>query len=104
MAEITFHDDSEQRSIELRVDGDVAALISYDRSDGALALTHTESRAGFEGQGYATQLVEHVIGQAAAAGESVLPFCSFVAAWFAKHPERIDLVPASARGSLGLAG
>lgn len=97
MPEITFHDDPETRRLELHVDGEFAALITYGLQAGILAICHTESEPGFKGQGYATKLVEHTLDRAEANGEQVLPFCSFAAHHIAQHPERIELVPADQR-------
>lgn len=101
MAE-AFIDDTDQRRYEWQVDGQVAALIDYGRKGGMLALVHTETRPGFEGQGYAKKLVEAVIAKAEADETAVLPFCPYVASWLTKHPERQGVVPARYHEHFGL--
>lgn len=97
-------DNTERRRYELTVDGELAALITYGRSDDMIALTHTETEEGFGGQGLATKLVEHVIAEAQAAGLSVLPFCPFVKAYMIERPELLSLVPARYHANFGIAG
>lgn len=100
MPEISFRDDPVEQTVELLVDGAVASLVAYDRGEGPLALTHTETRPEFAGQGYGTQLIDHVVERAKADGDAVIPYCSFVAAWFARHPDEVGLVPADHRALL----
>jgi predicted GNAT family acetyltransferase len=101
---ITITDDSEKRRFELLDDGQLAAFVVYGRNDGMIALTHTETLDGFGGQGYASRLVEHVLGMARDQGQSVLPFCPFVTRYMSSHPETIDLVPERYLDNFGLRG
>ncbi|MDQ8047140.1 MAG: GNAT family N-acetyltransferase [Solirubrobacteraceae bacterium] len=103
MAEV-ITDDTERRRFELLVDGQVAALIAYGRKGDMLALTHTETEEGYGGKGYATRLVEHVLGQAREQGTEILPFCPFVQHYMVTHPEAQSLVPERYREQFGLVG
>ncbi len=97
-----FLDNTDQRQYEWQVDGDIAALITYGRKGDMLALTHTETRPGFEGQGYAKKLVAEVVRRAEEHGTKLLPFCPFVASWLGKNPDHLGVVPAQYHEHFGL--
>lgn len=97
-----FIDNAEERRYEWRVGGEIAALITYGRKADMLALTHTETRPGFEGQGYAKRLVAQVVASAEESGTALLPFCPFVASWLAKNPDHLAVVPARYHEHFGL--
>ena len=101
---VEITDNTGQRRYEVHVDGELAALVTYGRSEHQIALTHTETEPGFEGQGYAKQVVEFALADARASGREVLPFCPYVRSYIAKHPEQIDLVPEHSRAKFDLAG
>ena len=101
MAE-AFIDNTDARQFEWQVDGEIAALISYGRKGDMLALTHTETRPGFEGQGYAKKLVTAVVAGAEESGTQILPFCPYVASWLSKNPGHIGVVPAQYHQHFGL--
>lgn len=94
---VDITDNTQRRRFELHVDGELAALVTYGRNSRQLALVHTETEPGFEGQGYAGQVVAHAIDEARERGLELLPFCPFVQHYLRKHPDLIDLVPASER-------
>lgn len=103
MAE-TITDDPDRRQFELHVDGELAALITYGRKGTMLALTHTETRPGFERRGYAKKLVEHVLATAREEGTAILPFCPYVRQYLVDHPDQIDLVPEHYHAHFDLVG
>jgi predicted GNAT family acetyltransferase len=88
---------------ELR-DGDtVAGFTEYVRSGTVIAFTHTQIDPAFEGQGLGSVLIHGALDGARADGLAVLPYCPFVRGYIARHPEYLDLVPASERTEFGLA-
>lgn len=97
-----FNDNTDERRYEWLVDGEIAALITYGRKGDMLALTHTETRPGFEGQGYAKKLVTEVVSRAEESGTAILPFCPYVASWLAKNPDHVGVVPARYHEHFGL--
>ncbi|MDQ8045840.1 MAG: GNAT family N-acetyltransferase [Solirubrobacteraceae bacterium] len=103
MSSTSIHDDPERRRLELRIGGDLAALITYGRQAGIVAICHTESEPGFKGLGYASQLVEHALDEARRNGDAVMPFCSFAARHIAERPEYVALVPEQYRRSFEVA-
>ncbi|MFL5871376.1 MAG: GNAT family N-acetyltransferase [Solirubrobacterales bacterium] len=101
MAEELRDNRGEQR-YELWSDGRLTAHLVYRIRPGLIALIHTETEPGFEGEGAASRLVRGALDRARADGNAVLPFCPFANEWISRHPEYADLVPASNRESFGL--
>ncbi|MBS0254375.1 MAG: N-acetyltransferase [Proteobacteria bacterium] len=52
---------------------------------------HTLVPAAIGGRGVAARLVEAMVAEARAQGFRIVPACSYVAAWFARHPEAAAL-------------
>ncbi|MCU1370553.1 MAG: hypothetical protein JWO77_1747 [Ilumatobacteraceae bacterium] len=76
----------------LVVDGDDVGELDYRDGDGRRVFTHTGVRPSLEGQGLAAQLVRRGLDDAREEGLEVVPQCSYVAAYLARHPEDTDLV------------
>ncbi len=88
----TVRDDPARSRFELDVDG-VVAFVSYRRrADGAIELLHTETPAAARGRGIASKLLAGTLATIRARGLKVVPYCSFVRAYIAKHPETRDLL------------
>jgi predicted GNAT family acetyltransferase len=60
-------------------------------SDGLL-IRHTEVAVRFEGRGYGSALVRHILEDAQRQGRGVVPACPFAAAFIQRHPEYQALV------------
>ena len=73
-------------------DGELAAVVSYERSATWIALLHTEVQEGFEGQGISSQLVAWVSEDARTRGLAVIPRCPFVIRWLERHPDQQDVL------------
>ena len=71
--------------------GDVAVAY-YNLTPGTMTFTHTEVPYALQGQGIASRLVRGALEAARAEGLKVVPRCSFVSAYIARHPEFGDLV------------
>ena len=82
---------------ELKVDGEVA-FAAYRAEDGALLFHHTVVPPALGGRGIASQLIKGALADVRAKGLKVVPVCSFVAAYFDKHPEEQDLLSTNAPG------
>ena len=101
-ADIRVLDVPDRSRYEIRVDGEVAGFTEYRRRPGLIAFIHTLVDPRFEGQGLASQLVRTALSEARSDGLSVLPFCPFVRAYIAGHPEYLDLVPPDMRAKFDL--
>lgn len=67
------------------------AFAEYERRGDLVVATHTVTPAALRGQGLAGRLVRAMLADARDQGLKVLPECSYVAAYFASHPEEQDL-------------
>lgn len=88
---IEIRDDREAMRYEASIDGQIA-LVDYSLKGDTLDLTHTEVPKALEGRGIGGQLVRFVLDDARARGLTVIPSCSFVAAYIERHPEYRDLL------------
>lgn len=68
------------------------AFIDYRRDGRILTLTHAEVPAALRGRGLGAALVKGTLDLVRRRGETVVPRCSFVAAYFRRHPESQDLL------------
>jgi predicted GNAT family acetyltransferase len=82
----------EEQRFEIRVDGECAGYVSYERLGDRIVFMHTEIDPGREGQGLGSQLARGVLEAAREAGAPIVPLCSFVSAYIERHPEYDDLV------------
>jgi len=89
-------DNRELGQFEMRL-GEELALIAYERDGGRIALVHTEVPEALSGQGVGSRLVHGALDLIRAEGLRVIPRCSFVAAYMARHPGEQDLLADPAR-------
>ncbi len=77
---------------ETTVDG-ITAYAAYELEDPErIVFTHTIVPDELSGRGIANQLVKHGLDEARSRGLTVVPQCSFVAAFIKRHPEYEDLL------------
>lgn len=89
-------------TFQLMVDGRVGSLAEvHDRGHDRVIL-HTETADGFEGRGLAAELVTAMLDEIRDEGRGLVPSCPYVRAYLTKHPEYVDLVPASRRAEFDL--
>lgn len=69
-----------------------AGYLDYTVDGDNIALTHTVIFDQFGGRGLAAKLVEHVLSELRDSGRQVVPVCTYVERYVAKHPEYADLV------------
>jgi predicted GNAT family acetyltransferase len=70
----------------------VTAFVTYRLGAGVITLQHTETPLQARGQGVASKLINGTLDVVRARGLKVIPNCSFVQAYIAKHPEDRDLI------------
>lgn len=61
------------------------AFADYTREAGRLIISHVEAPPALRGTGAAGRLMEGVLDQARIEGLSVLPLCSYAAAYIRRH-------------------
>jgi uncharacterized protein len=84
-------DAPERQRFEAVRDGAVLGFAAYQKTDELIVFTHTEVDPSLEGQGVGGSLVRGALDQARSLGLRVLPICTFVHGWMARHPEYVDL-------------
>ena len=95
--EPTVKDAPEANRYEIR-DGDrLLGHADYERRGDTLVFTHTEVDPDAGQSGLGSALVRGALDDVRAQGGSVVPVCSFVRTWIAKHEEYADLVAHSGR-------
>lgn len=72
--------------------GRETAVAYYALTPGVITFNHTEVPAALRGRGIASRLVRGALEAARAAHLKVVPRCSFVSAYLARHPEFTDLI------------
>ena len=86
-----IRDNRTEGRFEIDAGGEVAVAY-YTRTPGVMTLTHTETPYRLQGQGIASRLIRGVLDTARAEGLKVVPRCSFVSAYMARHKEFNDLL------------
>jgi predicted GNAT family acetyltransferase len=77
---------------EMQVEGHTALVQYRDERDGTVRLIHTEVPDALEGRGIGSSLARGVLEAIRAEGRTVVPQCTFIAAYIDRHPEYHDLV------------
>jgi uncharacterized protein len=78
--------DLARRRYELDVEGGLAVVEYYER-DGTRVFTHTEVPGQSKGRGVAGKLVRAALDDTRRHGFRIVPACSYVVAFVARHPE-----------------
>jgi predicted GNAT family acetyltransferase len=95
-------DNPAEQRFEITYGDRLAGFTVYREHGGAYAFVHTEIEPDLEGHGLASRLVRAAMDAMAERGTSVLPECTYVSAWLAKHPDHLEVVPADRREEYGL--
>jgi len=69
----------------------------YRRVGNTLHMVHTEVPREVRGRGVAGRVVEAALDYAQSQGLKVMPLCSYVRAYFQRHPERQGLLAPGSR-------
>jgi predicted GNAT family acetyltransferase len=86
----TVRHDPAARRFEVAL-GNELAVLNYRLQDKSLVITHTKVPPAWEGRGIAASLTRAAFDYARAEKRSVVPVCSYAAAYLHKHPEYSDL-------------
>lgn len=77
--------DDETNRYELFVGDALAGYVEYKLRPGRIVFIHTIIDPDFEGQGLGSRLARHVLDDAVARGERIVPRCPFIAAYLRRH-------------------
>lgn len=83
-----FADQPDARRYALHVDDELVSVVDYSIRGGAISLNRTYTNPGQRGKGFASDLVDFAVTDAAARGLKVVPMCWYVDEWFIDHPDR----------------
>lgn len=98
---VVLHDAESSRYL-IRLDQTQVGLADYEQTGDSLAFVHTEISPAYGGRGLAGTLIKYALDDARRQGLTVLPYCSFVRGYIAKHPEYLGLVEPSKRARFQL--
>ena len=87
----TVRDNKVLHRFEMDAGGETAVAY-YALAPGVITFNHTEVPTSLRGRGIASRLVRGALEAARAAHLKVVPRCSFVSAYIARHPEFNDLI------------
>ena len=98
MADFNFRENTGENRFELWQGDSLAGHADYRRSGKTVTMTHTEVGPQFEGKGVGSKLARQALDAVRNDGHTVVPRCSFIAAWIERHPDYQDLVTSSDEG------
>ncbi len=80
---VTRNEDSSR--YEIRLGDTLAGFAEYQRRPGEILFTHTEVDPAFQGKGLAGVLAFSALTDAAASGDTIVPYCPYIAAYLKSH-------------------
>lgn len=89
---IKVEHDAQVGRYEVVEGGDVLGLLTYERTQSTVGLTHTVVHPDHRGRGLASAMTEQVFRDAREHGMRIEVICPFVEHWLGAHPEYEDLV------------
>jgi predicted GNAT family acetyltransferase len=92
--DVTVQHNEQQARYEARLDGELIGQLDYRLDGDRIVMFHTEVDRRHGGQGIAGQLAEAALQRAQADGLRVVPSCSYIGDYVARHPEHRRLVAA----------
>jgi predicted GNAT family acetyltransferase len=85
MTEIAVTRNDEASRYEIHSDGVLAGFAEYERREGEILFVHTEVDPAFQGNGLAGRLAADALADAAASGETIVPYCPYIAKYLTTH-------------------
>lgn len=88
---LAIQHDSAAHRFHVEVEG-VSCVLDYTLTGAVMTITHTGVPASVGGRGIASALVRSALDAARSEGWSVVPGCSYAAAWIQRHPDYADVL------------
>jgi uncharacterized protein len=85
-------DDAVASRYELLVNDVLVAWLDYAAQGATRIFVHTEVDPAFEGQGYASQLVEQAVADVRSRSARIIASCPYVSTWFRRHRDQRDVL------------
>jgi len=93
MSSITVSNQPDRERYVAEIDGQVVGYTVYHiRHGGIYFFVHTEINHGYEGKGIGETLVRTALDDVRSKDGTIVPLCSYVAAFIGKNPAYDDLV------------
>ncbi len=70
---------------EISSDGALAGFAAFARRPGQILFTHTVVDPAFQGQGLASKLAAAALADAAATGDTIVPYCPYINKYLRRH-------------------
>lgn len=70
---------------EITSDGALAGFAEFERRPGLILFIHTEVDPAFQGQGLASKLAAEALADAAASGDTIVPYCPYINKYLRTH-------------------
>ncbi|MCS3843464.1 GNAT family N-acetyltransferase [Microbacterium sp. AK031] len=70
---------------EIRVGDTLAGFAKFDQRPGEIRFIHTEVDPAFQGKGLASILAADALADAAASGDTIVPYCPYIAKYLKTH-------------------
>lgn len=84
-------DNIARQRFELDVGGEIA-FADYERQGSVVIVPHVEAPIALRGTGASAALMEGVLAILRSRGETIVPICSWAAAYIKRHPEHHNLL------------
>lgn len=85
MPELTVTRNDDASRYEIHSDTVLAGFAEFERRPGEIRFTHTEIDHAFQGRGYAGRLAGAALTDAAASGDTIVPYCPYIARYLKKN-------------------
>lgn len=81
----TVSRNDEASRYEIRVGDVLAGFAKFDQRTGEIRFVHTEVDPAFQGKGLASILAAGALADAAASGDTIVPYCPYIAKYLKSH-------------------
>lgn len=82
-SEVTRNDETSR--YEIHVGDTLAGFADFRLRTGEIQFIHTEVDPAFQGKGLASILASGALADAAASGDTIVPYCPYIAGYLKKH-------------------
>jgi hypothetical protein len=90
LLQVIHHEDD--RFYELLVDGLYGGLLVYGKAGDRLVFTHTFIADGYRGRGLSNVMIQNVLDDIQANGQTITNYCPVLDRFIEKHPEYVALI------------
>ncbi|MGW3248155.1 GNAT family N-acetyltransferase [Streptomyces sp. NPDC001070] len=94
---ISVFKDDDNRFYELRVDGEYAGLLAYERKGNRYSLTHTYVQESYRGRGLGTVLIREALSDLMKEHATVINRCPVVDRFIERHSQFREMVDLGSR-------